>query len=98
VATLAVIGDTVTTIAGGAAVIVMVAVADFVASVMEVAIRATVPDGTEAGAVYVIEAPDALLAADSVPHAAPLHPAPDSPQVIPLFALSFITVAAKFAC
>jgi hypothetical protein len=75
----------------------MVAVADFVASVTEVAVRVTVPEGTEAGAVYVIEAPDALLAADSVPHVAPLQPAPESAQVTPLFALSFITVAVKLA-
>jgi hypothetical protein len=48
-ATLAVAGDTVTTIGGGATV--MVALADFVLSAMEVAVRLTVPAGADAGAV-----------------------------------------------
>ena len=37
--------------------------------------------------------PDALLAAERVPHVAPLQPAPDRAQVTPLTALSFVTVA-----
>jgi hypothetical protein len=43
----------------------------------------------------VMAAPDALLAAESVPHAAPLQPVPDNAQVTPLFCESFATVAAK---
>jgi len=45
----------------------------------------------------VTATPEALLAAESVPHAAAVHPAPDSPQLTPLFALSFATVAVN-AC
>jgi hypothetical protein len=41
----------------------------------------------------VTAVPDALLAAERVPHVAPLQPAPDSAQVTPLAALSFVTVA-----
>lgn len=37
--------------------------------------------------------PDALLAAERVPHVAPLQLAPDRAQVTPLPALSFVTVA-----
>ena len=37
--------------------------------------------------------PEALLAAESVPHAPAVHPEPDSPQLTPLSALSFATVA-----
>ena len=37
--------------------------------------------------------PDALPAAERAPHVAPLQPAPDSAQVTPLPALSFVTVA-----
>ena len=37
--------------------------------------------------------PDALLAAERVPHVAPLQPAPDRAQVTPLAALSLVTVA-----
>jgi hypothetical protein len=37
--------------------------------------------------------PDALLAAERVPHVAPLQPEPDRVQVTPLFALSLFTVA-----
>ena len=94
VATLAVVGETTTTIAG-AAVIEMVAPADLVPSATEVAVSATVPEGTDAGAVYVIGAPEALDELETLPHAAPLQPAPDSAQVTPLFALSFVTVAVK---
>jgi|SRR5580704_11749042 hypothetical protein len=37
--------------------------------------------------------PDALVAAERVPHVVPLQPAPDRVQVTPLPALSFVTVA-----
>ena len=49
--------------------------------------------GTFAGAVYVIAAPDALDAADKVPHVAPAHPAPLNAHVTPLFCGSCVTVA-----
>lgn len=45
----------------------------------------------------MIAVPDALLAADRVPHAAPLQPAPDSVQVTPFAAESPCTVAVN-AC
>ena len=38
-------------------------------------------------------APEALEAGDTIPQAAPLHPAPDTAQVTPLSAESFVTVA-----
>ena len=38
-------------------------------------------------------APEALLAAERVPHVAPLQPAPVRAQVTPFFALSLVTVA-----
>jgi hypothetical protein len=41
----------------------------------------------------VTAVPDALLAAERVPHVAPLQPAPDRAQVTPLPALSLVTVA-----
>ncbi|MGA2428056.1 MAG: hypothetical protein ABSH13_06100 [Candidatus Acidiferrum sp.] len=41
----------------------------------------------------MIATPERLEAADKVPHAAPLHPAPDSAQVTSLFAVSFTKVA-----
>jgi hypothetical protein len=50
VATLAVVGDTVTTILAGA-VTVMDAAADFVESAIEVAVRVIGPEGADAGAV-----------------------------------------------
>jgi hypothetical protein len=37
--------------------------------------------------------PEALEAADSVPHVAPLQPAPVSAHVTPLFCVSLLTVA-----
>ncbi len=80
--------------ATGAAIIVSVAVAVFAVFATDVAVSVTIPGlGTLAGAVYVTPAPEALLVAESVPHAAAVHPAPDSPQLTPLFALSFATVA-----
>jgi hypothetical protein len=90
-----VVGESVTAIAGGA-VTVIAAEADFVVSATEIAVRVTFPEaGTVAGAVYMTAAPDALLAADSVPQVGPLHPVPESDQVTPLFAGSFCTVALK---
>ena len=41
--------------------------------------------------------PEALLAAETVPHVAAVHPVPDSAQLTPSFALSFATVAVN-AC
>ena len=97
VGTVAGVGDTVTTIAPAAAVIVMVAAADLVPSEIDVAVRDTAAGaGTFAGALYVTAAPDALELADSVPQAAPLQPVPDKAQFTPLFCVSFCTVAVKF--
>jgi hypothetical protein len=97
VGTLADKGDTLTAMAPGAAVTVIVVSADFVLSVTEVAVSVTVAgDGTLAGAVYVMGAPEALDAAETVPHAAPLHPPPERLHVTPLFCESFWTVAVKF--
>jgi hypothetical protein len=94
--TLAAVGVTLTAIAGGA-VTVIVALALRVLSVAEVALIVTVAgDGRLAGAVYVIAVPEALEAADKVPQAAPLQPAPDNVQFTPLFCESFVTVAVKF--
>ena len=44
----------------------------------------------------MIATPEALLAADKVPHVAPLQPVPVSVHVTPLFCVSFVTVAVKF--
>ena len=82
--------------AGEAAVMVIVAVADFVPSATDVAVSVTVEKvGTLAGAVYVIATPEALEAVESVPHVAPLHPAPVRAQFTPLFCESFCNVALK---
>jgi hypothetical protein len=92
--TLVVVSDKLTAIADGAAVTVIVAAADFVASDTDVAVSVTVAGfGTLAGAVYVIAVPEALDVVDKAPHVAPLHPLPDSAQVTPLFAESFATLA-----
>ena len=40
-----------------------------------------------------MDEPDALVVTDSVPQAVPVHPAPDSVHVTPLFCASFCTVA-----
>jgi hypothetical protein len=90
-------GETVTEIAIGA-VIAIVAMADFVPSATEVAVTVIVA-GVDmvGGAVYVTAAPDALDAGDTLPHAAPLQPDPETVQVAPLFCGSFDTVAVK-AC
>jgi hypothetical protein len=66
--------------------------------VIEVAVSATVAGlGSVDGAEYVTAAPDAVLVAESVPHVAPLQPAPDNDHVTPLVAASFVTVAVKLA-
>jgi hypothetical protein len=75
---------------------VIVAAADFVPSATDVAVSVTVEKvGTLAGAVYVIATPEALEAVESVPHVAPLHPAPVRAQFTPLFCKSFCSVALK---
>lgn len=92
--TFAVVGATVTPIAG-ATVIVAEAVRDV--SATEVALSVTVAgDGTVAGAVNVIAVPEALELADNVPQVAPLQPVPVRVHVTPLFCASFVTVAVKF--
>lgn len=93
-ATVAVAGETLTAIP----VSMIVADALFVVSAMELAVNVIVPGvGAVAGAVYVTATPEALLDADSVPQAAPVHPLPDSAQLTPLPALSLATVAVN-AC
>jgi hypothetical protein len=93
-ATLAVVGDSVTAIAAAFDVIVIVAAADLVLSLTEVAVSVTVAGaGMLAGAVYVMAAPDALDIADTVPQALPLQPVLESAQLTPLFCESFCTVA-----
>jgi hypothetical protein len=92
--TLAVVDDSDTAIGAGAAETVIVVVAVFVASATEVAVTVTLAGvGAALGAVYVTGAPLALLNGDTLPHAAPLQPAPDTVQLTPLFAESFVTVA-----
>ena len=81
----ALIGFTDTPTAGGA-VTVIVAAAVLLVSATDFAVSVTIAGaGTLAGAVYVIAAPDALDAADNVPQAAPVQPAPVNVQVTPLF-------------
>jgi hypothetical protein len=76
----------VTVIAGAAAVTVTCAAALLLASATDLAVSVTTAGvGTLAGAVYVIAAPDALEAADSVPQATPVQPAPLNAHVTPLF-------------
>jgi hypothetical protein len=43
----------------------------------------------------VIAAPEAPVVVESVPHVAPLQPAPESVQLTPLFCVSLVTVAVK---
>ena len=74
----------------------MVATDDLVPSATEVAVRVTVGDvGRAAGAVYVMAAPEALEVGESVPHAFPVQPAPDTVQVTPLSWESPLTVEVK---
>ena len=79
---------------GVTAVSVMVALADFVVSARDVVVSVTVGGlGNAPGAVNVIGVPDALVAADRLPHEAPPHSEPASDQVTPLFEGSPVTVA-----
>jgi hypothetical protein len=79
------------TVIGGAPVTVIVATADFVPSATDVAVSVTVAGvGTVPGALYVTPV---VVIPLSVPHPAPLHPAPDRLQLTPLFCVSFCTVA-----
>jgi hypothetical protein len=86
---------TLTTGGGGpAAAIVIVADADFVPSVTDVAVSVTVGGfGTALGAVYVIAVPEALVVADSDPH--PAAVAHEADQVTPFAAVSLLTIAVK---
>jgi hypothetical protein len=104
VARLTIPGVTVTaTLAGGggvtgAAIKVIAAFADFVASSTDVAVSVTVAGlGIVLGAVYTTAPPDADFAPDKLPHAPPEHPAPESVHDVPSFFGSFATVAVKFA-
>ena len=83
----------VTVIGALGAEMVMVAEADFVESVTEVAVTATVAGlGAEAGAVYLVAVPLAVEAAEKLPHC-------ELPQVTdhltPAFALSLLTTAVR---
>ncbi|MBV9886835.1 MAG: hypothetical protein JO119_09845 [Acidobacteria bacterium] len=75
-------------------VIVIVADADLVPSLTDVAVNVTVAGlGTAPGAVYVIATPEPLVVADSDPH--PPAVAHDAAHVTPFAALSLLTVAVK---
>jgi hypothetical protein len=79
---------------GAPDVIVIVADADFVPSLTDVAINVAVAGfGTAAGAVYVTALPEALVVADNEPH--PFAVAQDNAHVTPFAALSLLTVAVK---
>jgi hypothetical protein len=81
-----------------AGVNVIVAFADLVESSTAVAVSVTVGGfGTAAGAVYVTGTPDAELAPDSLPQAAPMQPDPESVHVVPSFFGSLVTLALKLA-
>ena len=76
---------------GGAAVTVMAAADDLVASATEVATRESVAGaGTDAGALYVTEVRVMFV---NVPQLAAEQPEPERVQVTPLLAGSFWTVA-----
>jgi hypothetical protein len=84
----------ITTGGGGTTVIVVTAL--LLPSATDCAVAVTVAgEGTAPGAVYVIAAPEALDALESVPQVAPEHPAPVSVHVTPLFNGSFCTVALR---
>ena len=80
ICTLADVGLTLIVMAGGGggvAVSVMAAAAVLLLSVTDLAVSVTAAgEGTFAGAVYVIEAPEALELDESVPHAEPEQPEP----------------------
>ncbi|HEX3118145.1 MAG TPA: hypothetical protein VHP80_03555, partial [Candidatus Acidoferrum sp.] len=90
-------GEMVTPIPDGGGppeVIVIVADADFVPSLTDVAVSVTVAGfGAAAAAVYAIAVPDALVVADSDPH--PPAVAQDAAHVTPFAAPSLLTVAVK---
>ncbi len=96
---LAVPGVTDTVVGGaGAAVKVIVAFAALDVSSTAVAVSVTVGGfGTAAGAVYVTGTPDADVAPDNVPQAAPVQPDPESVHVVPSCFESFVSVALKVA-
>ena len=76
-------------------VMVIVAEADFVGSLIEVAVRVTVAGfGMFAGALKVT---DDVVTVVRAPHVLPLHPAPESAQVVPAFLKSFCVLEVK-AC
>ena len=75
---------------------VMVIDADLLVSVTEVAATLTVMlDKTEAGALYITAV---VVTFVKVPHAAPVHPVPESAQVTPWDFESLETVTEKFFC
>ena len=89
-----IVADVGATLTPTAAVTVMAAVEVFVVSATEVAFNVTAAGlGTLAGALYATEVVVTLV---SVPHAAPLHPVPESDQVTPLAPVSFVKFAVKF--
>jgi hypothetical protein len=90
-------GETIDTVIFVGGVIVIVAVANLLASVTEVAVTVTVfPLGTAAGAVYVVLAPLAVDALLNEPQA-PLLPHV-TVHFTPPFALSFPTFAVNWVC
>jgi hypothetical protein len=94
VCTLALGGAMLTEIGGGVAVMVTVAISDLVLSATALAVSITLAGfGKIFGAVYVIDIPDALDIADSVPQLAALQPAPETDQLTPLFWRSPDTIA-----
>ena len=84
------LGEMATPRSAGMAKTVTLALADDLRSVTEAAVSVTLGGlGAFAGAVYVIDAPDALAAFERVPQSAPVQPAPESVQVTPLLCGSF---------
>jgi phosphate/sulfate permease len=80
----------------GMGVTVIEAVVDFVPSATDVAVSVTEAGvGGVAGAEYETATPEALDAAESVPQALPVQPAPESCQLTPLLCASLATVAVK---
>jgi hypothetical protein len=69
---------------------VITAVAETLESAADVATNETRGElGTWVGAVYVMVVPDAVVVAESVPHAFLLQFAPERLQLTPLFCVSF---------
>jgi hypothetical protein len=91
--TEAAVGFTLMPAGGGATIVIVVSVV-LLTSATALAVTVTVAgEGTAAGAVYVIAAPEALEVPDKVPQVAPEQPAPVSVHATPLFNGSFCTVA-----